>query len=152
MRLLLFATCLSTGLLPGQGWANWERVTTRTVQEMTLNTSQSAVFRRETFQAVSGLAIDANASLIQQGQWNGGVQFSPTTAGATFSLLRYSQNADPPPVNGFGALGGPSTERRTSSAPNQLEGWMTPSGELRAAPGVRSSEVNLTATQSLSVF
>jgi len=151
-RCLLILIVLADVQLSARAWANWERVNTRTVQETTLNSSQSTGFRRDTLNAVSALGIDANASLIQLGQWNAGVPFSPTTAGGTFSLLQSSHSADPAPLNGFAALGAASSERSTRSAPNQLNGWMTPAGDLRAAPGTRASEVTITATQTLSVF
>ena len=149
---LLILTALAMAQQPGSAWANWQRVTTRTVQETSLNNSQSAGFLRDSIQAVSGLAINANANLIQQGLWNSSVQFSPATAGGTFSLLQNSQSADPLPPNSFAALNSPSTERSTSHAPNQLDGWMTTNGVLNGAPGTHASEINLTTSQTLSVF
>ena len=133
-------------------FANWEHVNIRTVQETTLNTSESASFRRDSLNAVSGLAVSATGPLIQQGQWNSTVQFSPTTSGGVFSLNLLSQPADPAPPNSYDALSSPSSGRTLRQAPNQLEGYLTPSVQLRAVPSSRASEVNLTASQTLTWY
>lgn len=151
MRFLL----LSFGFLvvfPLPALANWENVNTRTIQETILNTIHTASFRRDSLNAVSGSSVSASAPLILQGQWNPSVTFSPTTPGGAFSLLLHSHPADPQPPNGYDALSSPSSGRTITSATNQLQGVMTPTGDLQAGPGSRASEVNLTATHSLSVF
>jgi hypothetical protein len=152
MRLHLVGLGLSAFFIPAASMANWENVTTRTVQETILNSAQTATFRRESLNAVSGLAVSANAPLIQQGQWNSSVTFSPTTPGGAFSLLLHRHPADPEPPNGYDALSSPSSSHSITSSTNQLQGIMTPTGELRAGSGSRASEVNLTATHTLSVF
>lgn len=139
-------------VFPMASWANWQNVNTRTVQETILNTGQTATFRRESLNAASGLAVSASAPLIQQGQWNTSATFAPTSPGGAFSLFLHSQPADPAPPNGYDALTNPSSGRTITSASNQLQGVMTPTGELQAGPGTRASEVNLTATHTLSVF
>ena len=132
--------------------ANWETANTRTVQESIVNTSQAATFRRESLNAVSGSAVSASAPLIQQGQWNNAVTFAPTTPGGAFSLLLHTHPSDPQSPNGYDALSSPSSGRSMTSATNQLQGVMTPTGELQAGSGTRASEVNLTFTRTLSVF
>jgi hypothetical protein len=151
VRLTLLAVSAFLVNTPA-AFANWEHVNIRTVQETTLNTSESASFRRESLNAVSGLAVSASAPLIQQGQWNSTAQFSPTIPGGVFSLNLLSQPADPAPPNSYDALSSPSSGRSLRQAPNQFEGYLTPSGDLRAGQGSRASEVNLTASQTLTVF
>lgn len=138
--------------LPLPSWANWENVNTRTVQETILNTGQTASFRRESLNAVSGTSVSASAPLLQQGQWNTSVTFSPTTPGGAFSLLLHSHPADPQPPNSYDALSSPSSGRTFTSTNNQLQGTMSSTGDLQAGSGTRSSEVSLTATHTLSVF
>lgn len=151
MRFLL--VCFGFSLFPPLAAnANWQNVNTQTVQETILNTGETATFRRESLNAVSGLAVSTSAPLIQQGQWNSSATFSPTTPGGTFSLLVHSQPADSQPPNGYDALSSPSSGRSITAASNQLKGVMTPTGELQAGPGTRASEVNLTTTHTLSVF
>jgi hypothetical protein len=151
MRFTLLAAAAFLAAPPA-AWANWERVSIRSVQETIRNTTETATFRRETLNAAAGLAVSASAPLIQQGQWNSTVQFSPTTPGGVFSLNLLSQPADPAPPNSYDALSSPSSGRSLRQAPNQLEGYLTPAGELRAGAGSRASEVNLTASQTLTVF
>ena len=150
-RILLLLSLVAC-IAPAPAWSNWESVNTRTVQETTLNASQTASFRRDSFNAATGLGVAASAPMIQQGQWNTGVQFSPITPGGVFSLQMNRQLADPEPPTSTQAHSAPSSARTSSSANNQLMGIMTPTGVLQAGPGNRASEVNLTATQTLSVF
>lgn len=150
--LVCFGFLLFLPFLPLPSWANWENVNTRTVQETILNTGQTASFRRDSFNAVSGTSVSASAPLLQFGQWNTSVTFSPTSPGGAFSLLLHSHPADPQPANGYDALSSPSSGRTITSANNQLQGTMSPTGDLQAGPGTRASEVNLTSTHTLSVF
>lgn len=151
MRFAIFAAAACFVVTPA-AQANWERVTIRSVQETILNTAEAATFRRQSLNAASGTAVSASAPLIQQGQWNSTVDYRPTTPGGVFSLNLYSHPADPAPPNSYDALSSPSSGRTIRQAPNQLEGYLTPSGDLRSGSGSRASEVNLTASQTLTVF
>lgn len=149
LPLLSLAACIA---LPAAAQANWERLTIRSVQETTLNATEIATFRRDAFHAASGMAVSAGAPLIQQGIWSGTTPYSPTSPGGAFSLLLLSQPADPDPPSSYDAISSPSTGRSLNQATNQLQGQLSPSGDLLSGPGNRASQVNLTASQTLSVF
>jgi hypothetical protein len=120
--------------------ANWERQTTHSVQQTTLNASQQSDLQRTSLTAVAASGIAASAPLIQQGAWNPAVIYSPAVQGGTFSLLLTSEAA------------GSVSSHSVSRSPNRLEASRQPDGRLQAGPGSSASEVQLTVTQTYSVF
>lgn len=154
MRILLALTAalLAQALLAPSARANWQRQTIQQVQQTTLNASQQADFQRASLNAVAATAITASAPLMEQGQWNPAVTYSPTVDGGTFSLLLTSQSADPEPPPSFDAINAPASSRSASLAPNLLEGSIQPDRSLQAGPGSTASEVQLSITQTYTVF
>lgn len=120
--------------------ADWSRQTTRSLQQTTLQTSEQRTYPQASFTAVAATGLQASAPLIEQGQWNPAAVLSPAQSGGTFSLLLTHEAADGPP----------SLQR--SVAPNRLDGRLLPDGRLQAGPGASASEVQLTVTQTYSVF
>lgn len=137
-RSLPIAVALALAAAPAQ--ANWERQTTYTVQQTTLNTSQQSDLQRTSLTAVAASGIAVSAPLIQQGAWNPAVLFSPAIPGGTFSLLLTREEA------------GTVSSQGISRAPNGLEVSRQPDGRLQAGPGSSASEVQLSVTQTYSVF
>lgn len=120
--------------------ADWSRQTTQTVQQTTGNTVESLTLQRGSLNAVAATGIRASGPLIEQGQWNSAVQFSPALDGGAFSLTLHSEAA------------GAEASRGLSVAPNRLEGSQQPDGSLRGGAGTAASEVRLSIIQTYSVF
>lgn len=137
---LLAALALPFALPLAPARADWSRQTTQTVQQTTGNSGESLTLQRGSLNAVAASGIRASAPLIEQGQWNSAVQFSPALDGGAFSLLLNSEAA------------GAEASRGLTVAPNRLEGSPLPAGSLRGGPGSAASEVRLSIIQSYSVF
>lgn len=137
-RSLPIALALALAAAPAQ--ANWQRQTTHSVQQTTLNTSQQSDLQRTSLTAVAASGIAASAPLIQQGGWNPAVVFSPAIPGGTFSLLLTREEA------------GTVSSQGVSRSPNRLEVTRQADGRLQAIPGSSASEVQLSVTQIYSVF
>lgn len=132
--------------------ADWQRQSVQQLQQTTLNTMETASFQRTSLDAVAATGITASAPLIQQGQWNPAVTYSPAVEGGTFQLQLTQQRADPAPPASFSAISAVASECSASTAANQLQVTVQPDGSLRAGPGTSASEVQLIVTQTYSVF
>lgn len=139
-------------LAPAAASANWQRQTTQQLQQTTVNSAQQAEVQRSSLTAVAATGITASAPLIQQGQWNPAVLYTPSVDGGVFSLLLTSQPADPEPPASFDAINSPASGRSASVAPNRLAATVQPDGSLQAGPGASASELKLTITQTYTVF
>jgi len=120
--------------------ADWSRQTMQSVQQTTASSSEGLTLQRSNLHAVAASGVRAGAPLIEQGQWNPAVPFSPSVDGGTFSLSLHGEAA------------GVDASRSFSVAPNRLEGGALPDGSLRGGPGAAASEVRLSIIQTYSVF
>lgn len=151
-HLALLSVLLLACSAPPPVRADWQRQSVQQLQQTTLNTTETASFQRTSLDAVAATGITASAPLIQQGQWNPAVTYSPAVEGGTFQLQLTQQRADPAPPASFSAISAVASERSASTAANQLQVTVQPDGSLRAGPGTSASEVQLSVTQTYSVF
>jgi hypothetical protein len=129
---------LALSLTPAR--ADWSRLTMQSVQQTTASSSESLTLQRSNLNAVAASGVHAGAPLIEQGQWNPAVPFTPSVAGGSFSLSLHGESA------------GVEASRSFSVAPNRLEGGPLPDGSLRGGPGAAASDVRLSIVQTYSVF
>jgi hypothetical protein len=112
----------------------------QSVQQTTASSSESLTVQRSSLNAVAASGAHAGAPLIEQGQWNPAVPFTPSVDGGSFSLSLHSESA------------GVEASRSFSVAPNRLEGGPLPDGSLQGGPGAAASDVRLSIIQTYSVF
>jgi hypothetical protein len=137
-RTCWLALLLGLSLSPAR--ADWSRQTVQTLQQTTGNRVESTTLQPGNLTAVAGSGLRASAPLIEQGQWNPTVTFSPAVDGGAFSLQHHAESA------------GAEASRSLSISPNRLGGEHRPDGSLRGGPGQAASELKLTILQTYSVF
>ena len=148
--LPLLAITASSYVLPVS--ANWQRTTTRRVQETFLDRGANLKFDPQSINAVAAQGVSSNQALMKNGAWNQQNTFSIQTPGQEFTLELHTKSAGPIPTDMNLALQTPASEVTLWEAPNKLDGGMSATGQLSASSGAEASKVKLIFAQTYTVF
>ena len=132
--------------------ANWQRTTTRTVQETHLDRGAQLKFDPQSINAVAAQGVLSDQALMTNGSWNRQNTFSMQTPGQEFVLQLHEKVRGPMPSDVNVALQTAPSEVTLWDAPNRLSGQISKSGQLDGSSGSEASKVNLTFSQTYSVF
>ena len=132
--------------------ANWQRTSTRRVQETFLDRGANLKFDPQSINAVAAQGVLSNQNLMTNGSWNRQNTFTPQAAGQEFTLKLHEKSAGPIPSDMNQALLTPASEVTLWDRKNKLDGKITSSGQLEASSGSQASKVELLFSQTYSVF
>jgi len=149
-RLCLISVAASCLSQPAS--ANWQRVTTKVIGKTFLDQGVQLKFDPQSISAVAAQGVLSDQALITNGSWNRQNTFSMQAAGQEFVLQLHEKAAGPLPSDMNVALQTPASEVTLWKRPNNLRGRMNSSGQLEASQGSEASKVELTFSQTYSVF
>ena len=148
----LFFLAVSSTCLSQPASANWQRTTTRMISKTFLDRGAQLKFDPQSINAVSAQGVLSDQALMTNGTWNRQNTFSMQAAGQEFVLQLHEKVAGPLPSDMNTALQTPASEVTLWEAPNRLKAKMTSSGQLEGSEGSEASKIELTFSQTYSVF
>lgn len=151
-RYALLIAIISLSCTGHSASANWRRSTTRVVQKTFLDRGAQLKFDPQSINAVAAQGVLSDQALISNGSWNQQNTFSMQTPGQEFVLQLHEKVRGPMPSDVNVALQTAPSEVTLWDAPNRLSGQISKSGQLDGSSGSEASKVNLTFSQTYSVF
>lgn len=132
--------------------ANWSRSTIRVNKQTISDRGALLKFDPQSINAVAAQGVLSDQALITNGSWNPQNTFSLQTSGQEFVLKLHEKVAGPIPSDMNVALQATPSEVSLWDAPNKLNSRIAKSGQLDASNGSKASKVELTFSQTYSVF